>query len=98
MNYENSNIDVQEYLKRFDKITNQMCYKMRTSPRCSNISLNFINEMIPHHEGAIQMCNNLLKYNIDPKLERVAKNIINEQSRGVEELKSIRNSLCSNRF
>lgn len=45
--------------------------------------------MIPHHEGAICMCENLLKYCIDPRLEKVAKDIIKEQSQGIKELKDM---------
>ena len=52
---------------------------------------NFISEMIPHHKGAIAMCNNLLQYNIDPRLRKVAENIIKEQSKGVEELYGLKN-------
>ena len=68
---------------------------MKNSPRCKNINLNFVNEMIPHHEGAIEMCNNLLQYYIDPRLRYVANNIINEQSRGVRQLMEVKDEqLC----
>ena len=67
---------------------------MKNSPRCVNINLDFVGEMIPHHEGAIQMCNNLLQYRIDPRLADVARTIIEEQSRGVKELEQIRRMLC----
>ena len=58
-----------------------------------DINLDFVSEMIPHHQGAIQMCNNLLKYKIDPRLSVIAKNIIQEQSEGVKELQDIKISL-----
>ena len=66
---------------------------MTNSLRSNNINLNFISEMIPHHEGAIAMCQNLLQYNIDPRLRVVAENIIKEQSQGVQDLYEIRNML-----
>ena len=72
-----------------ERITKNMIEKMKNAYRCININLNFTNEMIPHHEGAIAMCENLLKYRIDPRLECIADSIINEQSKGVEELKRI---------
>jgi len=62
---------------------------MRNSFRSNDIDLNFINEMIPHHEGAIKMCENLLKYRIDPRLAEIANSIIIEQSEGVRQLKRI---------
>ena len=92
--YCSSRTDVNNYMTRYLSIVKNMVYRMRNSPRCANISLNFTNEMIPHHEGAIQMCNNLLMYRIDPRLRNVAETIIREQSEGVRELSEVRNSIC----
>ena len=91
----NSNRDVQLYMQKYLEITKETIYKMNNSPRCENINLNFVNEMIPHHEGAISMCQNLLQYPIEKNLIIVANTIITEQSRGVMQLKEIRNTLCS---
>ncbi len=92
--YQNSNIDVDNYMEKYFDITRRMIFRMKNSPRCASINLDFVNEMIPHHEGAISMCENLLQYRIDPRLKNVAKNIIREQSEGVEELKKIKDNLC----
>ena len=86
--------DIIEYYEKYLIITKHMIKQMNNAPRCENINLNFINEMIPHHEGAIDMCHNLLKYRIDPRLKNVAETIIREQSNGVEELKEIKRELC----
>ena len=86
--------DVETYEEKYLSITKNMITKMKNSPRCININLNFVNEMIPHHEGAIQMCNNLLQYYIDPRLKMVADSIIREQSQGIEELKQVQKNLC----
>ena len=93
MGYLNMQRDVENYITKYFEITKNMIEKMRNSPRCLNINLNFVNEMIPHHEGAISMCENLLQYRIDPRLVDVAKTIIREQSKGVNELENIRKSL-----
>lgn len=85
--------DVIRYFTKYRNIAENMIGKMRSAPRVNNININFTNEMIPHHEGAVEMCNNLLQYPIDPRLEIVAKNIIIEQSRGIEQLKQIRRNL-----
>lgn len=86
--------DVNCYITKYLSITKNMISKMKNSPRCIDINLSFVNEMIPHHEGAIAMCENLLKYCIDPRLKNVAESIINEQSQGVRELKEIQRDLC----
>lgn len=92
--FSNSKEDVNCYMKKYFEITKNMIYRMRNSSRVMNINCNFVSEMIPHHEGAIAMCDNLLQYCIDPRLEHVAKAIIKEQSEGVRQLKAIRKSLC----
>ena len=93
--YINSRRDVKYYEKKFFCITKRMICRMKNSLRSNNINLNFVSEMIPHHEGAIEMCENLLKYNIDPRLVQVARNIIQEQSEGVRQLKYVQQRLCS---
>ena len=96
--YANSCIDINIYMSKYYRITREMICKMKNSPKCVNINLNFVNEMIPHHEGAIAMCNNLLKYSIDPRLKDVAESIIKEQSNGVKQLEQIRINLCENKI
>ena len=86
--------DVNNYIMKYLEITKNMIERMKNSPRCININLNFVGEMIPHHEGAIYMCENLLQYKIDPRLKQVADTIIKEQSQGVKELKEIQRNLC----
>ena len=88
----------QEYLNEYFKITKNMIFRMSNRLRINNINLDFVSEMIPHHEGAIQMCQNLLGYNIDPRLRLVAENIIKEQSEGVQNLYEIRQMLLRKYF
>lgn len=85
--------DVNEYMKQYFLITENMIIKMKNSPRTSDVNLDFIGEMITHHEGAILMCDNLIKYPINPRLKDVADSIIYEQSKGIKELGQIRQML-----
>ena len=80
--FPNSISKVDCYMYRYNEIVNSMLFEMRNSVRCTNINLDFINEMIPHHAGAISMCSNLLEFNIDPRLVKVAKSIINSSTQG----------------
>lgn len=91
--YSNTRREVNLYEKAFLCITKNMICRMRNSLRSNDINLNFVSEMIPHHEGAIKMCENLLKYRIDPRLNEIANNIIKEQTEGVKQLEEIRNML-----
>ncbi|MBP3635637.1 MAG: DUF305 domain-containing protein [Bacilli bacterium] len=87
--YINNKRDVDNYFKRYFKITQNMINEMRNSIKTTDINLDFTYEMIPHHEGAIKMCQNVLRYQIDPRLRMLANIIIKEQSEGVRMLKEI---------
>ena len=89
-NIFNAYEDVERYRKRYIEITKRMIEKMKNSSQGQNIDFDFISEMIPHHEGAIQLCQNVLQYHIDPRLEKVARTIIRQQTKGIEELKQVK--------
>lgn len=91
--YINNKRDVDNYFKRYFKITQNMINEMRNSLKSVNINLDFTYEMIPHHEGAIKMCQNVLRYQIDPRLRMLANAIIIQQSEGVRILKQIQDNL-----
>lgn len=93
--YESCQEDMKKYMAKYLEIVKNMINNMRNAPKGIDINLNFICEMIPHHEGAIRMCKNLLEYNIDPRLKEVAESIIKEQSEGIKELEKIREKLVN---
>ena len=78
-NYQNDNYQVYQYMNRYYRIVNTMIRDMKNSSQGGIINLDFISEMIPHHEGAIKMCQNVLRFNIDPRLINLVQNIIKEQ-------------------
>lgn len=87
--YDNSQKDIRCYREKYCDIVNLMLYKMKRSPRSLNICINYINEMIHHHEGAINMCENLLAYYIDPRIKDVAESMIKNQKEEVNEYKKM---------
>lgn len=91
---ENNLTQFNQYQNCFLEVTHQMGNRMKIACRSNDIDLNFTNEMIPHHEGAIKMCENLLQYSIDERLEKLVKKIIEEESQGIIELEKIRNEIC----
>lgn len=91
--YINKERDVNNYFKRYFKITDEMISQMYNSTRTHDINLDFIYEMIPNNEGAIKMCNNVLKFQIDPRLRVLANNIIIESNENIRILKEIENNI-----
>jgi len=82
----------ENYLKEYRSILNTMIAGMCSAKLTESISHNFIAQMIPHHMAAIKMSENILKYTSDPKLEEIAKGIISEQTKSIENMQEILNS------
>ncbi len=81
--------DLCEYHKAFCRITQVMISRMRNACRDDNINGDFMREMIPHHEGAIQMSKNALEYPICPELTPILQAIITSQEKGVQEMEAL---------
>lgn len=71
------------YKRRFRQITEEMFCKMGNAEASNNINADFMREMIPHHEGAISMSENALRYPICPELTPILNAIIRSQKKGV---------------
>lgn len=74
----------QEYLNEFYQILDTMIQRMTNVDISTSISRNFILQMIPHHEAAIEMSRNLLQYTTNIELQNIALNIIASQNQGIE--------------
>lgn len=77
------------YDRRFRQITQTMFSRMRNACADNNINANFMREMIPHHQGAIQMSKNVLQYPICPELNPILQAIITSQENGVREMQRL---------
>lgn len=82
----------ENYLDTFQCILSEMIQKMTAAEPGSSISQNFIVQMIPHHEAAIEMSNNLLRFTTCIPLQDIAESIITEQTKSIENMQKI---LCS---
>ncbi len=85
----NSCHDLQLYQHRFRIITRTMFQNMDTAPASNNIADTFMREMIPHHEGAVQMSKNALRYCICPELVPILNAIITSQTKGIREMQQL---------
>jgi uncharacterized protein (DUF305 family) len=57
--------------------------------RSGNIDRDFVQMMIPHHQGAIDMARVLLKYGQDERLKRLAQSIIIEQGQEITYMRTL---------
>lgn len=81
--------DLALYQRRMDLIYQTMFDQMGAAPETDRIAVNFMREMIPHHEGAIRMSENALKYGVCPELVPILRAIITSQKKGVREMRAL---------
>lgn len=77
------------YLKAYQSTLQLMKQEMESAPKTGDASLDFLYEMIPHHQAAISMAENELKYGNIPEVKQLAKAIIKEQSKGIAQMKNL---------
>ncbi|MCI8464772.1 MAG: DUF305 domain-containing protein [Lachnospiraceae bacterium] len=93
-NNESFCFDTKEYLVTFYCILDKMVQEMTTANLTESISNNFIVQMIPHHQAAIQMAENLLKYSDWCPLKTMAEQIIEEQKKEIADMEALLGSCC----
>lgn len=81
--------DLCRYQEKAQNISQTMFCRMRNAVSSNDINANFIREMVPHHEGAIALSENALRYPICPELVPILDAIIVSQRRGVCEMKRL---------
>ncbi len=88
-NVKNTKRDLYLYTRQYKQITQAMFAGMRNAPACSDVNTSFMKEMIPHHEGAVHMSENALRYDICPELFSILTSIIRSQKRGIAQMKNL---------
>ena len=78
--------NTKEYIDNFYKILDEMTENMRAVSPNASISDTFIRQMIPHHEAAIKMSENILNFTTDTAIEELAKNIITDQTKEISKM------------
>ncbi len=67
-----------------DEAMGRMHAGMEGAPRTGDPDRDFVTQMIPHHQGAIDMAKVLLLYGKDPGLQRLAKEILTDQQSEID--------------
>lgn len=76
------------FLAANDKAMEAMMAGMAVKPT-GDVDRDFMLMMIPHHQGAIDMCRPLLKYGKEPRLQTLCRDIIANQSREIALMRSM---------
>ncbi|MCI8631260.1 MAG: DUF305 domain-containing protein [Firmicutes bacterium] len=87
--------DLCTYECNLDKIMQTMFTEMHDAPAVNNVNADFLREMIPHHQGAIKMSENALRFDICPELVPILEAIIISQKEGVQEMERLLRPVCS---
>ncbi len=85
----NTEQDLSLYQRQSERMIQRMFSRMRDACSTNDINANFMREMIPHHEGAIQMSKNALCFPICPELEPILQAIIISQQAGVQKMERL---------
>lgn len=89
----NSQQDLCLYQRRADQIMRTMFERMDTARSDNRVNCNFLWEMIPHHEGAVLLSENALRYEICPSLVPILQAIITSQKRGILQMQHLLRSI-----
>ncbi|MCT7951983.1 DUF305 domain-containing protein [Ancylothrix sp. C2] len=73
-----------------DDIHNKMMMQMNLGAADSEFDLRFINAMIPHHEGALIMAQDVLNKSKRPEMRQLADEIISSQKAEIDQMKQWR--------
>jgi len=72
------------FKKSMDKMHKNMMMKSS-----GNIDIDFLKSMIPHHQGAIDMSEELIKKTKDPELKAFAEKIIKDQKAEIKQMQDL---------
>ncbi len=76
------------YQRRNACVLNTMFYDMRHVSGVG-VEQNFLREMIPHHEGAVRMSENALRFRLCKPLRPILQNIITTQEQEIGEMRRL---------
>ncbi len=92
----NDSRELAQYERRFLAITRRMFCQMGSTPVSECVAVNFMRQMIPHHEGAIRMSANLLRFPVCKELVPIVRAIQVSQERGVKQMRRLLQSIQRN--
>ncbi|EPZ58972.1 hypothetical protein H477_1725 [[Clostridium] sordellii ATCC 9714] len=65
-----------DYQSAYTDIFNKMKEGMNAAQNTGNVNLDFVLEMIPHHEGGIDMAKAIIKYGTNEDVKKLPKTLL----------------------
>ncbi len=91
----NPTADLRLCQRRMDLIYREMYAKMGSAPENNARAAVFLQQMIPHHQGAVRMAENALKYDVCTELVPLLRTIAVRQRQDIAQMRSLlRTSRC----
>jgi uncharacterized protein (DUF305 family) len=81
-----TNVQDRAATKAFDGAIYKMDAATKAAPCTGNADVDFVNKMIRHYHGAVNMAKVELQYVKNPKIRKLAENIIKSQSHQIVEM------------
>lgn len=69
---------------------------MSKAPQTGDPDLDFLNEIIPHHEAGVSLAENILKHGTNSQVKQLAQTIIREELEGLGKMEALRDQLKAN--
>lgn len=85
----NPQMDLRLYHRRMDLIFREMFTRMGGAPEGNWLNAIFLQQMIPHHRGAVRMAHNALRYEVYTDLVPALRNIMDTQNREIRQMQSL---------
>ena len=70
------------------KAANDKMHAGMNIPFSGNADKDFVNGMIPHHQGAVEMAKIVLQHGKDPALKKLARDIVKAQDKEIAFMKA----------
>lgn len=85
----NTQMDLRLYQRRMDLIFREMFTRMGGAPEGNRLNAVFMQQMIPHHRGAVRMAQNALRYEVCTDLAPVLRSILDTQNREIRQMQAL---------
>ncbi|AVK86230.1 DUF305 domain-containing protein [Lysinibacillus sp. B2A1] len=95
---QNSEYELYEYMCAYKEITEVMFQAMCAPPVSNNININYLREMIVHHQGGVRLAQNVLRFCICQELIPILRCMIDTMCQQICDMEKLLDALkdCEN--